>query len=46
MNLDIGNIVFRGYRNYGYIFHWEYVKDQKDGSRELVCEIRGKRINE
>ena len=27
-------------------FHWEYVKDQQDGSRELVCEIRGKRINE
>lgn len=26
-------------------FHWEYVKDQQDGSRELVCEIRGKRIN-
>lgn len=24
-------------------FHWEYVKYDKDGNRELVCEIYGKR---
>lgn len=26
-------------------FHWEYVKNHQDGSRELVCEIFGKRIS-
>ena len=30
----------------GNSFHWEYAMDQQDGSRELVCEIWGKRINE
>ena len=26
-------------------FHWEYVMYKQDGSRELVCEIFGKRIS-
>lgn len=26
-------------------FHWEYVKDKQDGSRELVCEIFGKKVS-
>lgn len=25
-------------------FRWEYVKISEDGSRELVCEIKGKKI--
>lgn len=25
-------------------FRWQYVTDKPDGSRELVCEIQGKRI--
>ena len=26
-------------------FHWEYVMNKQDGTRELVCEIYGKRIS-
>ena len=26
-------------------FHWEYIMNKEDGSRELVCEIFGKRIS-
>ena len=25
-------------------FHWENIRNREDGTRELVCEIYGKRI--